>query len=150
MSDKIAWHCYTHLETKREKEIQETYAYTYNYRQYKETLRQTERKRERNADQDTYISVRDSIAEYREMYSERKREKNIDQETEIYTYIEWQYSQTLLQICREKEKNKPDQQTYMHIQSNISGHWNGHSEPKRETEIRINRRTYTRRINNIT
>ena len=147
MSDKLAWHCYTHLETKGEKQNtnQEMHAYTYNYRKYKETLRQRERERERNADQDTYLYTRQYsrtlrdvfrekerekygprhvplqvtliIAEHWEMYSEtRERETRIKRRG-IYTYNESQNSRTLLQIYREKEKNKHDQKTYMHIQS---------------------------------
>ena len=52
---------------------------------------------------------------------------------------------------REREKQTLSRDVYAHTMSyNISRHSNGHSEPKREIEIQINRRTYTRRINNNT
>ena len=41
----------------------------------------------------------------------------------------------------------PSTETDREEKRDISGHWSGHSEPKRETEVQIKRRTYTRSIN---
>ena len=155
MSDNIAWHCYTHSETEREKEIR-TKRRTYTHTITANIKRHWERQRER--ERETRIKTRTSartisgnIDEHWEMYWERKRERNTDQETEIYTYNQWQYSRTLLQISKEKDKNKHDQETYMHIQSVITYPDTGTNiQSQREIEIRISRRTYTRRINNNT
>ena len=144
MSDKIARHCYTHLETRREKEIRikkcthtrtitdteterkwernadkDTYRYTW---QYSRTLRDVfrEKQREKYGSRHGPLHVTIIIAEHWEMYSEtRERETRIKRRG-ISTYNESQYSRTILQILREKDKNKHDQKTYMHIQSVIT------------------------------
>ena len=119
MSDKIASHCYTHLETNREKEIQ--------------SKRRTYTRR-----------ITDSIPD-----TERNRDKikwkNADQNTYLFTYNQWQYSWTLIEVFREntitvyaqreREKQTSSRDAYAHTMNrNISGHWNGHSEPNRERQ----------------
>ena len=103
---KIAWHCYTHLETKREKQLR-IKRRTYTGRITDNTPdRQSER--ERNADQDTYL----------------------------FTYNQWQYSWTVIEVFREKERERETRikrRKYTPTMSdNTAEHYNRYAERKRK------------------
>ena len=119
MSDEIDWHCYTCLETKREKEIRimrctHTRTITDNI---PDTETDREKERERNADQDTYLFTYNQWQYSQtqiEVFREKNRRKKNNRPRDGNIHL--QYSRTLLQSSREKEKIKHDQETCMHIQ----------------------------------
>ena len=120
ISHNIVGHCYTHSETKRDKEIRiKRRTFTHRFTDKIPELWDRQRQRER----ETWIKRRtrthitcDNIAEHSLRHWDRKRETNTDQETYLYTYNQWQYSSTLIQIFCEKERQKRNAKTYMELQ----------------------------------
>ena len=121
-------HCYTHSETKRETKKYESIDVRIHADLpiiYPNTETDREKEREKRGSRDVLV--------------------NTDQETYTYTYNQWQYSPTLIQIFRQKERHKCNaKNVYGHtVSHNIARHCYRHSEITRETEIRIKRRAYT-------
>ena len=110
MSNEIAWHCYIHLETKREKEIQ--------------IKRRTYTRR-----------ITDSILDT-ETDRAKERERNADQDTYLFTYNQWQYSRTLTETLRHKEREKHGSWDgnihWPTISDNIAEHYYRYSERERK------------------
>ena len=110
MSYKVAWHCYTHSETKTEKEIR--------------IKRRTYTRR-----------ITDSILDT-ETDRAKERERNADQDTYLFTYNQWQYSRTLTETLRHKEREKHGSWDgnihWPTISDNIAEHYYRYSERERK------------------
>ena len=138
ISDKIGWHCYTHIETKREKEIR-TKRRTYTCRindNIPDTETDRQKERETRIKTCTYLrEVSENIAEHWERYSERERERRIKKReyTPAYNAMTDKFSRTLLHIFRNKErkKKKREKKRSWDIYAHPMSLWNGNSEPKR-------------------